>query len=180
MWTGGVNLFLSPHNDDETLFGSYTLLRHRPHVVIVLRSFVEETWVPPVDYRVRECETMLAMQVLGCTWEQWTFEDELPDWSEVRRRLTTYTPQCVWAPAWEEGGHAHHNALATLAADLWPERTTHYLTYTHARGKSEYGTQVHAEKNWPALKARAMKAYASQHRPETGMHFTRGLEEYYL
>jgi hypothetical protein len=36
-----VKVFLSPHHDDETLFGAFTLLRERPLVVIVTDSYVQ-------------------------------------------------------------------------------------------------------------------------------------------
>jgi LmbE family N-acetylglucosaminyl deacetylase len=177
--TGEVNLFLSPHNDDETLFGAYTLLWHKPHVIVVLRSFVEASWSPPVDYREREWETDRAMEMLTCTWEQWMFSDDMPDWDQVRSRLTTYTPRHVWAPAWEEGGHAHHNALSEIAADLWPDRTTFYLTYTRA-GKSEWGRPVETNRVFEDLKHDAMLCYRSQREhPYTAPHFERGLAEYY-
>ena len=33
-----MDLFLSPHNDDEALFASYVQLRDHPHVLVCLRG----------------------------------------------------------------------------------------------------------------------------------------------
>ena len=34
-------IFLAPHNDDETLFAAYTLMRYKPFVIIVTDSFIQ-------------------------------------------------------------------------------------------------------------------------------------------
>ena len=31
-------LFLAPHGDDECLFGSFSIMRYQPHVVVVYKS----------------------------------------------------------------------------------------------------------------------------------------------
>lgn len=156
-----MNLFLSPHNDDDALFGAYTCLQHRPKIVTVLRSFVESTWSPPVTYETRERESFLAAQVLGCEYEQWEYPDMSPDWEEISRALRQLKPERVWAPLVEEGGHPHHNAIGLIAGDLWPQ-TVYYATYTHANGKTTTGSRVEPQAEWVALKRIAMDCYVSQ------------------
>ena len=34
-------LFLSPHNDDETLFGAFTIMKEKPIVCVVFDSYVQ-------------------------------------------------------------------------------------------------------------------------------------------
>src|SRR4051812_35384471 len=79
-----VNLFLSPHNDDEALFGSCLLLRHKPKVTVCFRSFVEDSWPDGPGYEEREAETTAAMGVLGCEWEQWHYRDDEPFVTDYR------------------------------------------------------------------------------------------------
>lgn len=173
-------VFLSPHNDDETLFGAFTLLRERPHVIVVLRSFVQEARGTGVTYEMREAETAAAMEILGCTWEQWEIPDNEPDWSEMRDRLRTIDTHYVYAPAVERGGHAQHNKVGELARDVFRDRATHYLTYTPGKTKSARGRRVPYESWMVAQKLRALACYVSQHQQEAMVpHFLREQYEYY-
>jgi hypothetical protein len=52
-----VSIFISPHNDDETLFGAFTILREKPLVVIVFDRHVQEARGLPVDWKQRRDET---------------------------------------------------------------------------------------------------------------------------
>lgn len=174
------SIFLSPHNDDETLFGAYTLLRYRPLVVICLRSFVQDAiWKNGVSWKTREAETAAAMDVLGCRWVQWEFSDLEPDWPTLKAELRRLDPTRVWAPAVEKEGHSHHNRIGGLAHELFQSRVVHYLTYTR-RGKSASGKRVAAEPGWRELKRRALDCYVSQrNEPRTQAHFERPLDEFY-
>ena len=175
-----TDLFLAPHNDDEALFGAYTLLRYRPQVIVVLRSFVEATWWPPVHYETREEETRQSCAVLGCDYLQWEYPDNAPQWGLVEASLTLLNPDRVWAPLPEPGGHPHHNAIGALARDLWPH-TTYYATYTHAAGKTTTGEKVQPEPGWEALKREAMACYRSQAtHPQTYPGFTEWPIDEYL
>jgi LmbE family N-acetylglucosaminyl deacetylase len=173
-----MTVFLSPHNDDETLFGAYTLLRYRPLVIVCFRSAGD--WGPAA---VREAETAAAMNVLDCQWQQWSHPDtpRIPDWTKVEQSLLTLEePGRVWAPAPEEDGHDQHNGIGELAARLWPDRVTWYTTYTRHGGRSDWGEPVPYEPHWPRLKQAALDCYESQARdPRTGKHFRRPLDEFY-
>ena len=156
-----MNLYLAPHNDDESLWGSYTCLRHQPLVVVVLRSFVEATWPDGPGFAQRERETAAACAVLGCEYVQWTHEDSAPDWDAIRASMAELQPELVRAPLPEPGGHPHHNAIGNLALDLWPE-TLFYSTYTHKHGKTTTGELVMPEPGWEQMKRKAMDCYVSQ------------------
>lgn len=176
-----MKLFLAPHNDDETLFGTYTLLKYQPMVLVCLRSFVQVSWDRGPSWYQREDETDCAMRQLGCEWHQGVEPDTEPNWAAVLGWIKDFdtSPEVVFAPAPEVGGHHHHNTLGEMAMEVWPGETVFYLTYTRDKGKSEWGQLVVPESGWDLQKARALECYASQIKlPQTGMHFTRSLAEY--
>lgn len=182
-----VELLLAPHNDDETLFAAYVLMRYKPFVVFCLKSFVQEkVWDPPgATWQVREEETDEAMDILNCTWMQLSIPDDEPDWDELRESLTTMAdtemPNYVWAPLPEEGGHAHHNAVGEIAAEIFDDHVIYYSTYTYDRGRTTTGIKVSGELDDEQLKRHAMSSYKSQATdPRTAVHFTRPLDEYYV
>lgn len=165
-----MNLFLAPHHDDEVLFGAYTLLRHRPLVVVCFDGD------PRHGARgVREAETAAAMRVLGCAWEK------LPQNGSHRRELAAYgNPERVWAPLAEAGGNPQHNQAALMAVGLWGERVSFYTTYT-TEGRTRIGEPVAVKPGWEHLKRAALACYVSQLAlPWIRPHFERGLDEYVI
>lgn len=161
-------LLFAPHGDDETLFAFYQLLRYRPHVVICLYS--DST-------RVRE--TVCAMKHVGCSFEQWDSPESNPDWrriaDQIRKVLDRERPTVVIAPAWEEGGHEHHNAVADAFSADDAETVIRYLTYRRGHGRSRNGTEVVADKYERDLKLAALQCYQSQwENPATAPWFPGG------
>lgn len=183
------HLFLAPHNDDETLFGAFTLLRHQPFVVVCLRSFrMTDPSYPggvPIHYEQREQETGDAMDWLGCQWTQWEHSDAAPDWEKVLGDLEDLRDgridwEHVWAPADVQNGHPQHNVIANIASEVFGKKVpiTYYLTYT-AGGKDRYGREVEFEPEWVSLKHRALACYESQAaHPATRSHFLDDIREY--
>jgi LmbE family N-acetylglucosaminyl deacetylase len=175
-------IFLAPHNDDETLFGAFTLQRHRPRVIVVLRSIGQERY--GISAAEREAETTAALYELGCPYEQWPFPDYGPHWGEIADRFARLanTYERCFAPAVEPNGHEHHSKIGELAARVWgPGRVTHYLTYQRGSGKSTSRCEVApADPEHLAGKLRALSCYRSQMRPETGCDpwFIGDLREY--
>lgn len=157
-----MKLFLSPHNDDAELFGCFTLLREKPHVVICLRCDYQADPAYGAPYEVRESETAAALAVLGVSWEQWAISEANPDWDEMLRSLQELRRMGfdhVWAPKPEPYGHPHHNKIGELALNVWP-RVTQYCLYTLA-GKS-VGVEVPFHPRWVGLKLRALACHQSQ------------------
>lgn len=183
------SLLLSPHNDDAELFASFLCLRHQPHVVVCLRSFrMGERSYPHRQFRMtfqeREAETAAAMEILGCSWEQWTIPDNLPEPEGYLRpalaRLEEREWDQVFAPAVEKEGQFQHNLIGELADEAFGS-VAHYTTYTKS-GRSRDGEEVPFEPEWPALKLRALACYVTQIKhPSTRAHFIDGgLREYVL
>lgn len=176
------SLFLSPHNDDETLFGSFTLLREVPFVVVVLRSFVQEHRGLGILYRHREQETEDALKVLGINeWEQWTFPDDDPPWDLVYDQMAFFRPTHVYAPLPEPKGHPHHNMIGEAAARIFGSAfVTFYCTYAYGETTRTRGTKVEAPPEHYERKKEALLCYQSQiHEPSTGHHFKDTLDEFY-
>ena len=156
-------VFLAPHNDDETLFGSFTILREQPHVIFCLRC---DTQIDPdygAPYDIREKESEAASKVLGYTYEQWDILASNPDWNRLyeKFRILRDIRNCeqVWAPKIEKDGHPAHNMIGELALEVWPV-VNQYCTYTLA-GKMT-GTEVPYNPKWVAKKIEAMACYKSQ------------------
>ncbi len=57
----------------------------------------------------------------------------------------------MFAPAFETGGHDHHNIIAEIATRTFSGRLTAYLTYTH-EARSGNGQLVPFESEWIELK----------------------------
>lgn len=175
-------LLLEPHQDDAALFAAFTCIRHRPHVVTVLRSVVQEQRRTGITQAIRQAENDDAMSILGCTWEQWPHPDSAPDWEAVRRQLEEIdTPSLgrVFAPCPEDGGQPHHNMIGELAEAVFgAERVSFYMTYVDGRVRNG-GRPVEYEPGWIQLKLRALACYRSQHDlASTGHHFLAAQHEF--
>lgn len=170
-----TDLLLQPHSDDAVLFACYTLLRHRPHVVTVLRSELQELRGTGITDETRQAEDACAFGLLGVTHEVLDTTDADPDWDYVESILRLIVeenePTWVFAPEVEWiGGHDQHNEVGMLAQKVFPEAIG-YMTYTDGRNRS-IGREVDREEGWAPLKLRALQCYRSQiGEPSTGHHF---------
>ena len=160
-----TDLALLPHNDDE-LFCSYTLLRHRPHVVVCLKADVQEHRGTGITAEMREAETHRSMNILGCDWQQLPVsetnrsEDDLEAW--FRRLRKDMKPDRVWAPCVELGGHSHHNMVGQSAWNIFGIRVRPYMTYVRGQGRSKGKTSVIPTPGERSLKRQALNCYESQ------------------
>lgn len=156
-----MKLFVSPHNDDECLFGAFTLLREKPLVVVVFDGYVQGNRGHAVTWQQRREETMTACQILGVQCEFLGFRDDRPPACEdiASELLRRYQGMTVWAPTWEADGHAQHNMVAVACdAMLVKDR---YLTYTRL-GKSRKGTEVKPTGAMVLKKLQALAQYKTQ------------------
>lgn len=179
-----MKLLVAPHNDDEVLFGCFSILREKPLVVVVFDGYVQQNRGLKITAEQRRDETRAACAILGVQVEFLGFRDDAPPTCEdiAIELLKRYQGFEVWAPAWEAKGHPQHNMVACACdAMLVKDR---YLTYTTA-GKStnEYKPVPILDGSWIALKLRAMACYESQMsldpRVACWPHFTRDQTEYY-
>lgn len=184
-------LFLAPHNDDETLFGAFTLLAWKPDVMVCYRSSKQKG----IDPRTREMETGMALRMLkgDATFMQSTVLDTDPD-DEANEYLSETLGAAhtmfgheepydiVFAPAVEEDGHEQHSLVGEVAVRVFGTRVCRYLTYRRGHGRSRSSSEVPFHPLWPARKLAAMSMYRSQIAlPSTAPWFVdHGLREFYI
>lgn len=164
-------LLLSPHADDECLFCAFTIIRHRPHVVICFPSAGDYG-----DTATRTEESRKAVSILGGgPVEQWTSGlDLVAQMHALDERLR---PTRVWAPS-PKASHPDHVAVAACAAEVFGARLTAFQTYD-AGGKVRAGQLVPFEPGWAFRKRQAMGCYTTQWaHPRARKFFDDDLAEY--
>jgi len=173
----GVKLegvLFSPHNDDEALFAAFTILRHRPYVVVCFNSAGDYG-----DTATREQESRDACEILGAAgFQQWHGNDQDFDLVESMRAYDSHIhPARVWAPD-PRASHPDHVAVAKAAGEVFGSRVTTFHTYDEA-GKVRAGRPVEFEPEWTLAKLRALSRYESQIRhPRANGFFNWDLAEY--
>ena len=176
-----MKIFVSPHNDDETLWGAFTLLRESPLVVVVFDGHIQASRGIQVTWKERREETEAACQILGVSVGFLGFRDDdravIPE--TILGRMGQFDE--AYIPALEVGGHAQHNLVA--AAFEGKANVKRYLTYTVA-GKSRSENEVPILRSeWIDVKHRAMACYRSQMNLDPRMgchhHFLNDIREYY-
>lgn len=178
-----MKLFISPHNDDETLFGAFTILRERPLVLVVTDS--ERQKAKGITAEERRLESQAALRILEAPVAFLGIPDQALETSLLEHLYAEFVADFgpfthVFMPAEEEGGNVDHNLIARRIGGLIPESgRTNYLTYT-AAGKSTSTKRVNFAAEWPLRKLKALACYRSQIvEPSTRDHFLREQYEYY-
>ena len=157
-------LFLSPHDDDNTLFGAFTCLREKPTVLVVMDS-----WVQPMrgevgcDATTRAHETEAACKILGCEVERvGLHDDKATEWDiewALKNKYTDY--DVVYAPALQ-GGNKHHDMVSNAATEVFGDKVIYYTTYTKTELWTTGELEVGPTETELALKKAALVCYASQ------------------
>lgn len=174
-WIEGVrecSVLLSPHADDETLFAAFTIIRHRPRVVVCCPSSGDYG-----DTATRTAETREAVAILGGgPVEQWDGNDLEAKMRALDARIR---PSRAWAPS-PDTSHPDHLTVALVAAAVFGDRLTRYQTYDiNAGGKVRAGDPVPFDAGWPDLKRRALACYRTQiEHPRAREFFAWDLAEY--
>lgn len=165
-------LFISPHNDDESLFGAYTLMREKPLVVIVTDGFIQAKRGDDVTWAERRSETIAAMSLVGCPVLFGGIPDDTvtPDFvASLLGRLFGFTK--VYAPALQ-GGNAHHDMISLVARDIFRD-VIQYTTYTKDELWTTGNKEIMPSPEEAMLKEQMLNCYQSQIRlPSTAPHFT--------
>lgn len=155
-------IFLSVHNDDETLFGAYTLMRLRPLVIVVTDS-----WIQPLrgdyscDLQTRRDETVKAMALVGCPVVFLGMKDSELTEEALKERLKLFNPETIYVPA-IQGGNVHHDLVGKVCLELFAKKCERYTTYTK--------TDLYTTSNWEIkptaqemeLKNKMLDCYQSQ------------------
>ena len=188
-----MKLFVSPHNDDETLFGAFTILREQPYVMIVYDGYVQQKRGLPVTMLQRRQESIAALSILGIPLNKilFGFLDDSRDVDVTGLGDLIYIATSnlkldeIFLPAFEENGHLQHNLVARVEFKnkLATVPIQRYLTYT-SKGKSVSSNPVKVtDPMWIAKKLQALSCYTSQMSLDPHMgcaaHFLRSQEEFY-
>ena len=168
------SLFISPHNDDESLFGAYTLMREKPLVLVVTDSFIQplrgDIGCSAED---RRSESVEAAKVLGCPIAFLGIKDTELTEDILTERLKPYL-EChferIYAPS-IQGGNVQHDIVGAVARKVFPS-ITRYTTYTKTELWTPEGQEVVPNEGEKALKVKALNCYKSQLMlPSTRPHF---------
>lgn len=160
-------IFLSPHSDDEILFGAYTIMREKPLVVICTHATMQGD-----NGYERAMESYRAMKMLGASVMFLGIdEDELTE-ELLEEKLNPLMADDVRliAPEYEIYGNPHHNIVAIVAERLdWGTQT--YKTYTGLETRT-IGKEIIPTPEELELKKRAMLCYQTQiQNPFTSHYF---------
>ena len=177
-----MKLFLSPHQDDESLFGAYTLMRERPFVlfctypVIQAKKGLEATTIQRLE------ESHNAMEILGLNYDTiLSITDDGPTEEGLTTALEKYqsTYSDVYAPA-VEGFALQHDLVSRVADKLWPGHATHYMTYTSSDLHTKGSVVLTPTREEMDIKNKMLDCYKTQLRYNLP-HFeaVRNLPEYY-
>lgn len=153
-------IFLAPHNDDEALFGAYTILREKPLVVICTDSYIEFERGDGITKEERIEETKRAMDIMGVKVEFLHIPDNQITEDILEKRLKDYKVDTVYAPAIEEGGNPTHNLVGKVAKKLF--ETIHYTTYTKENTKTKGKIMLYPTPEERDKKKKALNCYPSQ------------------
>lgn len=162
------NIFLSPHSDDEALFGSFILLRAKPLVVVCTdgTSHLEKFGIPLEDRRQESrnaCEVLgVKVVFLGIPENELTvdrLEEELFV-SELTEPFNCESNDFLFLPT-KTGGSPHHDIVSDMANRL-AGPVLYYSTYSRENFTPIGEMALFPTPEEKALKEKALECYVSQ------------------
>lgn len=171
-----MKLFIAPHNDDEALFGAFTLIRYKPLVLVVTDSYIQQNRGEHITASERRSETYEAMKVADCPVFFGGIRDDVIDEWQVENLLSRFDNlDMVYFPAEVPNGNEHHNLISQVAKKLCLLKGWQYRQYmTYAKDQLYL---VGTEEMFPTpeereIKERMLNCYQSQlSLPATAPHF---------
>lgn len=166
-------IFLSTHNDDESLFGAYTLMRLKPLTIIVTDSYLQPArGEVGCEAEARRQETIEAMKLAGCPVLFLGIPDNELTEEILKERLAGLNPARIYAPAIHEGGNVHHNIVGKVALELFGDRCERYTSYNNNSLYIEGNYEIKPTEEEKNLKGQMLACYTSQlNLPSTRPHF---------
>lgn len=158
-----MRIFLSPHNDDEALFGSIIIQRMKPLLlVIVTDSFIQAERGDPITWQQRRHESALAAKIMGVPISFLGIPDRDLTHERLIEALRIFHPNDeVLAPALQ-GGNANHDVVAKAAGEYF---NTVWWYATYAKGECFTpinATSVHPSPEEALLKEHVLACYTTQ------------------
>lgn len=161
-----MKLFISPHPDDETLFGAYTIMREKPLVVIVTNPTLQGN-----NGHQRLMESYEAMRILDVPICFLGINENGLSIDKLVERLTPFKDvELAYIPEYEEGGNQQHNIVSLICKRLFTNTKT-YKTYTGLEDRT-IGKEIIPTEEELELKKKAMSCYQTQiENPNTAHYF---------
>lgn len=160
-----MNIWISPHNDDEVLFGAFTLMREKPLVVIVTDSYIQAERGEKITADQRWEETRAAMKILGCPVIRLGIRDDIIDKWAVENKLSKFTGfYNVYIPALEFG-NPHHDLINEVVQKIGNgigQCIKQYRTYSKLDLHTIGGEEIVPTQEEIELKNKALACYTSQ------------------
>ena len=122
-------LFIACHNDDEALFGAYTLMREKPLVVVVTDGITHKKRFG-IDPKTRRAESIKACNIARVSVQFLGLPDDKLKKSDLKlhfSRLKGFSK--IYAPALD-GGNPVHDMVSEMAWYVWGDKVTFYTTYS--------------------------------------------------
>jgi len=167
-----MKLFISPHNDDEILFGAYTIMREKPLVVIITHSTMQGN-----NGDERTLESYRAMKILGVPIvflgidEDKITEEILNEKFNILGVNDEYL-DVVYIPEYQENGNPHHNLVNEYFKKRYSFLTKEYKTYSGLEDRT-IGKEIIPTDEELEIKKRVMACYKTQiENPMTSHYFT--------
>lgn len=170
-----------PHNDDDSLFLAYTLLREKPLVVICTDSYIQYERGDQITAEQRRNETREAMKILGCPVIFLGIKDTELTGDRLEEVLKYFKADVVYAPA-VQGGNGQHDIVGQVAKLVFPN-VIQYTTYTKTELWTKGSQEIKPSRTESILKNQALDCYKSQiNLGSTAPHFTavRSKSEFYI
>lgn len=167
------SIFLSPHQDDESLFGAFTLLREKPLVIFVTDSYIQEKRGDKITAEQRNDEAKEAMKILGCDCYFLGLRDDNFTGGAVKEYLKELIKfEKIYAPMPYPNGNPHHNKIGEAAKEILGDKVVFYSTYTKDNLYMTGDIEVVPTEEELELKNKALQCYKSQlSLPSTRPHF---------
>lgn len=160
-------MFISPHNDDESLFGFFSIFRYKPKVYIVTRSIRQES--RGISYKTRNKETLDAMNSIGVEVEFLDIPETELTVELLEKRLKDIDAKLVFAPGLQ-GGHPDHDIVSVASSLAFGNKIIYYSTYTIDNLTPQGKVYVSGLKNFHDKKIEVLSHYKSQ-LPHNQIHF---------
>ena len=168
-------IFLAPHNDDEALFGAYTLMRYKPLVIIVTDSYIQpERGDVGCTAEIRRQETIEAMKLVGCPVVFLGIKDTELQSPTLIERLKYFNPETIYVPAIHDRGHWQHNLIGNVGLELFGKKCERYCTYANNNYEIIKGSwEIVPTQPEMELKNKMLECYTSQiNLPSTAPFFS--------
>lgn len=155
-------IFLSVHNDDESLFGAFTLIRVKPLVIVVTDSYIQpERGDLGCTAEIRRQETIEAMKIAECPVVFLGIKDTELTEEVLRERLKHFKPEQIYVPA-IQGGNAQHDLVGKVAMELFGNKCERYTTYTKTELYTTGNYEIKPKHDEMDKKLRMLNCYESQ------------------